>query len=131
MRLRPTYPEAHRELGFVLGQLGFDEEALTAFNRAIELRPDYAEALFGKSRSLCFLARRKSQRFPYKKCFGEAIALLERAAAIDASIISWITKDRNAFRELRRDPDYGPRFHSLIWESLGKEDDPGASLVLS
>ena len=117
IRIQPTYPEAHRERGFILGQLGFDEEALIAFNRAIELRPDYAEALFGKARSLCFLARRKSPRFPGKKCLGEAMVLLERAAAIDASIISRLTKDRNAFRELRSAPDYGSRFHSLIWES--------------
>lgn len=117
IRIRPNYPEAHRERGFILGQLGFDEEALNAFNQAIELRPRYAEALFGKARSLCFLVRRNPKRFPPSKCFEEVMELLKGAVEIDTSIISRVTKERNAFRELRADPDYGSHFYSLIWDS--------------
>jgi tetratricopeptide (TPR) repeat protein len=131
VRIRPNYPEAHRERGFVLGQLGFDEEALNAFDQAIELRPEYAEALFGKARSLCFLARRNLQPFPTKECFEKAIVLLEHATTIDTSIIARIAKDHSAFRELRRDLDYGPRLNALVWGSAGNKDDPKTSTAPS
>ncbi len=131
VRIRPNYPEAHRERGFVLGQLGFDEEAFNAFDQATELRPRYAEALFGKARSLCFLVRRNPQRFPPSKCFEEVMELLKRAAEIDISIISRVTRDRTAFRELRLDPDFGPHLNSLIWESVKNKNDPGTSTAPS
>ncbi len=117
IRLQPDYPQRHYDRGFTLGRLGHDEEALAAFNQAIELRSDYAEALFGKARTLCFLARNNPQRFPLQESFGEAIGLLERAIAIDNSIIGRITRDHSAFCYLRDDPGYGPRLSALVWET--------------
>lgn len=98
--------------------------AVTAYNRAIELKPDFAEALFGKARSLCFLAGKNMERFPAKECYREAIELLERAVAIAPWVIGRIARDRFAFLRLRRDPDYGPRFHALL---LSPETDQGTS----
>jgi serine/threonine-protein kinase len=45
LRLEPRRPEAHNDLGFALVQAGRRDEALAEFRRAVQLRPDYADAL--------------------------------------------------------------------------------------
>ena len=47
MALRPTYAQAHYNLGCVLQGLGRLDEALASYERAIELEPNYAQARFG------------------------------------------------------------------------------------
>ena len=126
VRLRPAFPEAHRERGFILGQFGRDEEALAAFERALEFYPDYAEALFGKARTLCFLVRNQ-QRFRAQETFEEVMVLLELAVAIDNRTIARITRERNAFRELRGDIAFGPRLRTLVWGHPEDPANPGKS----
>ncbi len=41
----PTLPTAHTNLGNIYSKLGRHPEALASYDRAIELKPDYAEAL--------------------------------------------------------------------------------------
>ncbi len=41
----PNLPEAHKALGLALSQLGRPRQALHAYRKAIELRPDYDEAI--------------------------------------------------------------------------------------
>jgi len=45
VRLREAFPEAWNGLGFALRQQGKYPEALGAYERALALRPNYAEAL--------------------------------------------------------------------------------------
>jgi Flp pilus assembly protein TadD len=44
MDLRPTFPEARNELGFSLRQSGRYREALQAYDRALQLRPNFPVA---------------------------------------------------------------------------------------
>ena len=115
IRLRPDYPEAHEVRGFTLCRLNRDEEALRAFNRALEIRPRYHQVLFNKARTICFLARKDPHRFPPEDAYREAVDLLECAVGIEESTIRRISHDRVAFRDLRKDPVYGPRLAALAW----------------
>ena len=53
--------------GSALGELGQDEEALKAFEKAIELDPDYAEAWHNKSAALIQLGRYEEASKSLKK----------------------------------------------------------------
>jgi hypothetical protein len=88
---------------------------LSNFIRAIQLRRDDPKAMFGKARTLCVLAGRTPQRFPPNDIYREAIELLERAVGIDKTTIRHISRDRHAFGELKKAPEFGPRFISLVW----------------
>ncbi len=45
LSLAPDLPEAHKALGLALSQMGRPRQALTAYRQAIELRPNYDEAI--------------------------------------------------------------------------------------
>jgi len=63
-------PEAHNGLGLIYAwSLGRPQEAEKEFNRALEMRPDFSEAM--TNLGALFISRSK---------FGEAIPLLEKAA---------------------------------------------------
>ncbi len=132
--LRPGFPEAHRELGFVLGQLLRDEEALQAFNKALELREDFPEALFGKARSLCFLAKNCPDPQERAGMHAEAAKLLHQAITLDERIIKLIQRDKSAFGDLRKSGTHWEELDWLIWSSktrvrptsqYGGRDNPG------
>ena len=44
LRLKPSFPEAHCNLGKALLQAGRPAEAIEHFRQALRLKPDYAEA---------------------------------------------------------------------------------------
>lgn len=52
LALDPLLPEAHVNRGFAWIGLGRPEEALTAFERALDLRPDQANAYYGLALAL-------------------------------------------------------------------------------
>ena len=41
---KPDYPEAYNNMGNALQERGRLEEALTAYNKALSIKPDYADA---------------------------------------------------------------------------------------
>ena len=44
MRLKPTYAEAHLNLGLAYGRSGNLEDAIAEFRLAVQQQPDYLEA---------------------------------------------------------------------------------------
>jgi Flp pilus assembly protein TadD len=54
----PALPEAHHDLGFMDYLSGAYERAAAEYGRAVELAPDYAEALHGRCIALARLGRR-------------------------------------------------------------------------
>lgn len=73
--IEPNYPEAHNDLGVVLGAQGKFTDAAACFERAVTLKPNYAEAHNNLGSALSELGRRM-----------EAIACFERALAINPNI---------------------------------------------
>jgi protein O-GlcNAc transferase len=89
--LNPDVPEAHNDLGVVLGAGGRFAEAATAFERAATLRPDYAEAHANLAGALRRLGRTE-----------EAIARYERVAALAPNSAGAHNNVANALMELGR-----------------------------
>jgi tetratricopeptide (TPR) repeat protein len=125
IKLRPDYPEAYMYRAITLARTGQFEKALAAFDRAVELRPGYAEARFEKARTLCFAVQGSQQHLSRKECLAEAIDLLESAVDIDNRLLAKIVRERNAFSQLKTDPDHGPRFDALVWERDHRKDQQG------
>ncbi|MBV8826966.1 MAG: tetratricopeptide repeat protein [Bradyrhizobiaceae bacterium] len=89
--LKPDIPEAHNDLGVVLGARGHLAEAAAAFERAATLRPDYAEAHNNLAGALRRLGRTE-----------EAVAHYERVAALVSNSAGAHNNLANALMELHR-----------------------------
>jgi tetratricopeptide (TPR) repeat protein len=48
LEIDPTNPEAHAELGFLIYRAGKAEDGLRTVQQALNVRPDYAQALYYK-----------------------------------------------------------------------------------
>lgn len=89
--LRPEVPEAHNDLGVVLGARGRFAEAAAAFERAAALRPDYVEAHNNLAAALRRLGRTE-----------QAIGHYERVAALAPDAAGAHNNLANALMELGR-----------------------------
>lgn len=49
IKLKPDSYKAWNNQGYTLVRLGRDEEAIAAFNQALEINPDYASAYYNKA----------------------------------------------------------------------------------
>jgi len=72
VELAPDKPEAHRDLGEILVQVGKLDEAVVSYRQSLELDPYYAQAHRNLGHALKKLGR-----------FNDAIACFERAVALD------------------------------------------------
>ncbi len=94
MALNGALPDAWNNRGVTLGELGRHAEALASFDRALALRPDYAEAAANHGNALLALGRAEQAvasydralalRHDYAKAInnrGQALSLLGRHAA--------------------------------------------------
>ncbi len=54
LEIRPNFPEAHNNFGVALGQAGDQKQALTHFEAALSLAPDYSDARINASRARQF-----------------------------------------------------------------------------
>ncbi len=115
IRLKPNYAEAFKESGFLLGQLYRDNEALKAYSAAIEIRHDYPDALYGKARTLCFIAR-KNPKISKDSYLSEAMGLLEMAVKLDKkkTVKEIARQNPEIFKQLRESIVYGDRFKALL-----------------
>lgn len=89
--LHPEIPEAHNNLGAILGDTGRKAEARMAFARAVELNPDYGEAL----NNLGLLLRAAGE-------IDDAVDCLERAIRTAPQRVDWINNLGNAYLEEMR-----------------------------
>ena len=53
---------AHSNHGIVLAALERNEEALASYERALALKPDYAEALYNRGNALAALGAQRTRR---------------------------------------------------------------------
>ena len=83
--------EAHGSLGYALRKLGDYEGALAAYDRALELDPDYAEALEYRAEAYLGLGR-----IQLAKAAWERLTALDRGRADEllAAMRSWIAHQR-------------------------------------
>jgi hypothetical protein len=89
----PDHPEAHCELGRVYDMLGFREDSLTCYQRAIKLKSDYANAWTGMG--FLYLNTDKN---------GDAIAAFSQAAKLKPDDTSnWFGLGLAAARSGQRD----------------------------
>ena len=65
--LNPKYAEAHYELGTGYLLARQPERALEAYQAALVVRPDYAEALFGAARAELDLGKKDDARRHYER----------------------------------------------------------------
>jgi predicted TPR repeat methyltransferase len=84
-------PAAHNNHGNALRALGRHKEALASFDRALALRPDYAEALVNRGNALRDLGRT-----------AQALASYDKAIAVHPSNVEALNNRGNALRELKR-----------------------------
>jgi len=89
--LRPGLPEAHNDLGVVLGARGRLAEAAAAFERAAALRPDYVEAHNNLAAALRRLGKTE-----------QAIGHYERVAGLVPNVAGAHNNLANALMELGR-----------------------------
>jgi tetratricopeptide (TPR) repeat protein len=130
-KIDPANPNTCNNMGDMLLMLGRPDEAVEWFDKAIELRPDYAVAISNKAFALTQLHR-----------FGEAFALYERLNRTGAntamsdwslSLLQMLTGDFEAGwagREARwkaLTPIY-PKFSEPMW--LGRESIEGKTVLV-
>ena len=73
--MRPDHAVAHMNKGNILSSMNKYDDAMTCYDRALQIEPDSALAMYNKSRLLYLLDRVR-----------EAAELLEKAAAIDPNL---------------------------------------------
>ncbi|NJR51737.1 MAG: tetratricopeptide repeat protein [Leptolyngbyaceae cyanobacterium CSU_1_3] len=73
IRLKPNAHKAWEKRGTALVRLGRDREAIASFNKALEVKPDYARAHYYKA--TCYARQEKVE---------PAIASLQRAIELDS-----------------------------------------------
>jgi tetratricopeptide (TPR) repeat protein len=126
--LKPSYADAHNNLGVALAQLGRIEDARPHFERAVALNPGYADAHNNLGNSLAAQGR-----------FEEAVAHFERARALNPGLVNahnnlgvalvQLGKIDDAVSHYRRvlaiDPDNAEAHHNLggAFKVQGKFDD--------
>ncbi len=66
-RRQPKYADIHNLVGLCLGLMGETDEALTAFDRAVELNPRYVEALLNRALTLNELGRYEDSRASFER----------------------------------------------------------------
>lgn len=76
LQFRPTYADAHNNMGLVLAQDAQDDKATAEFREAIRIRPDYADAHANLGAVLLL------------SDVEEAIGELEKAVSLDPSLIT-------------------------------------------
>ncbi len=89
-------PQIHNNLGHALGALGKPESAVIALQRAIERKPDYAEALFNLGFALANLERFDEAEVKYR----QAIKVDPRCAGAYNNL-GILLKEKGRFTEAR------------------------------
>jgi len=82
VEINPADPDGHYNLGVCLVNLGNGEEALAQFQKAVELKPDYAEAYF--QLGSLYISQNKTQ---------EAISSLEKFCSWPLRVIRLLWPD--------------------------------------
>jgi tetratricopeptide (TPR) repeat protein len=114
-RKSPTFHEAHASLGYALRKVGKYDRALKAYDRSLELRPDYVEAVQYRAVAHLALGRIVETKSAYDKLFvrdpelaagllREMDQWLERGEGLSAgkrdSLLSWMESKRTTAREM-------------------------------
>ena len=87
LKAKPEMHEAHTSLGYALRKTGQYEESLVAYNRALELRPGYPEAIEYRAEAYLGLNRLEEAKEAYMLLFRADRA---RADELMAAMSQWV-----------------------------------------
>ena len=87
----PKMHQAYSSLGYALRKAGRFEESLAAYNQALELQPDYAEAIEYRAEAYLGLNRLDEVKEAYMQLFRDD---RERADELMAAMENWVVQRR-------------------------------------
>ena len=93
----PTMHQAFSSLGYALRKTGKYEESLGAYNQALQLEPNYAEAIEYRAEAFLGLNRLDEAKDAYMQLFRDD---RERADELMAAMQRWVDQRRADSREL-------------------------------
>ncbi|HSQ31264.1 MAG TPA: tetratricopeptide repeat protein [Gemmatimonadaceae bacterium] len=123
LRIDPSYPDVHIDLGNALNQRGAVDEALAQFDTVVRLRPEYAEARVAYGNLLRGRGRNAEATAQYK----EAVRLQPTLASAHNELGNALSSDgrfadaRAEYAEaVRLDPNF-PEAHNNLGAALARE----------
>ena len=99
MQIIPDYYQAWYNRGIVLGKLGRYEEAITAYDRSSQIKPDDPSPYYNKSRA-----------YSLQKQIQSSLENLQKAIQLNPEKYRELAKSNSDFDNIRHDP----RFQALI-----------------